>query len=107
MDKHVDNQESWGNTLYGYMIFLLVLIPLYIITGYPHGYTITRHRRRSGCLNIFRKVGFGLASFCFGTGVAMNLLSGYTEKTTGPNGSAQTEKKSDIGNVLIVALKVI
>ena len=107
MDKHVDNQESWGNTLYGYMIFLLVLIPLYIITGYPHGYTITRHRRRSGCLNIFRKVGFGLASFCFGTGVAMNLLSGYSEKTTDPNGSTQTEKKSDIGNVLIVALKVI
>jgi hypothetical protein len=106
MDKHVGSQESWGNTLYGYMIFLLVLIPLYIITGYPHGYTITRHRRRSGCLNIFRKVGFGLASFCFGTGVAMNLLPDYVEKTTYSDGTTRTEKKSDIGNIFIIVLKV-
>lgn len=107
MDKHVDKQESWGNTLYGYMIFLLVLIPLYIITGYPHGYTITRHRRRAGCLNIFRKVGFGLASLCFGTGVAMNLLPDYIEKTTYSDGTTRTEKKSDIGNIAVIAFKVI
>ena len=107
MSQHVGRQESWGNTLYGYMIFLLVLIPLYIIAGYPHGYTITRHRRRSGCLNIFRKVGFGLAAFCFGTGVAMNLLPDYIEKTTYSDGSTRTEKKTDIGNIMVIALKVI
>jgi hypothetical protein len=103
--SRVANEESHGNTLRNYMIYLLILIPLYIITGYPHGYSITRHRRRSGCMNIFRKVGFGIASFCFGAGLAMSLLPDYVVKTTYSDGHTETHTESDMGNIIILAIK--
>ena len=105
LTRRVDNQESWGRTLRNYMIYLLILIPLYIITGYPHGYTITRHTRRTGCLNIFRKVGFAVASFCFGAGLAMSLLPDYIVKTTYSNGSTSTHNESDPMNFIILFMK--
>ena len=104
--KRVENEVSHGNTLRNYMIYLLILIPLYIITGYPYGYTITRHRRRAGCMNIFRKVGFGLASFCFGAGLAMSLLPDYIVKTTYSDGSTSTHTESDSANIIIMVLKI-
>ena len=104
--EEVEREESHGNTLRNYMIYLLILIPLYIITGYPHGYTITRHRRRAGCMNIFRKVGFGLASFCFGAGLAMSLLPDYKVKTTYTDGSTSTHTESDPGNIIIIVMKI-
>lgn len=105
-ERHVESEISSGNTLRNYMIFLLILIPLYIITGYPHGYTITRHTRRTGCLNIFRKVGFAIASACFGVGLAMNLLPDYRVKTTYSDGSTSTHTESDPVNFILIALKV-
>ena len=103
--KRVEGEVSHGNTLRNYMIYLVILIPLYIITGYPHGYSITRHQRRSGCLNIFRKVGFGLASFCFGAGVAMALLPNYQVKTTYSDGHTETHTEGNVLNIAILALK--
>jgi len=102
----VDRKVSWGKTLQGYMIYLLILIPLYIITGYPHGYTITRHTRRTGCLNIFRKVGFAIATFCFGAGLAMSLLPDYQVKTYYSNGSTSTHTEGNSLNFVIIALKI-
>jgi hypothetical protein len=103
--RRVESEVSHGNTLYGYMVYLLILIPLYIITGYPHGYSITRHRRRSGCMNIFRKVGFGIASFCFGAGLAMSLLPDDIVKTTYSDGHTETRNDSNPANLVILALK--
>ena len=103
--RRVESEQSHGNTLYGYMVYLLILIPLYIITGYPHGYSITRHRRRSGCMNIFRKVGFGIASFCFGAGLAMSLLPDDIVKTTYSDGHTETRNDSNPANLVILALK--
>jgi hypothetical protein len=103
--RRVESEESHGNTLYAYMVYLLILIPLYIITGYPYGYSITRHRRRSGCMNIFRKVGFGIASFCFGTGLAMSLLPDDIVKTTYSDGHTETRNDSNPANLVILALK--
>ena len=103
--RRVESEESHGNTLYAYMVYLLILIPLYIITGYPHGYSITRHRRRSGCMNIFRKVGFGIASFCFGAGLAMSLLPDDIVKTTYSDGHTETRNDSNPANLVILALK--
>lgn len=103
--RRVESEESHGNTLYAYMVYLLILIPLYIITGYPYGYSITRHRRRSGCMNIFRKVGFGIASFCFGTGLAMSLLPDDIVKTTYSDGHTETHNESNAANLVILALK--
>ena len=103
--NHVNSEESHGKTLRNYMIYLLILIPLYIITGYPHGYTITRHTRRTGCLNIFRKVGFAIASFCFGAGLAMSLLPDYKVKTYYSDGSTRTHTEGNVLNFLILFLK--
>ena len=103
--RRVESEESHGNTLYGYMVYLLILIPLYIITGYPHGYSITRHRRRSGCMNIFRKVGFGIASFCFGAGLAMSLLPDDIVKTTYSDGHTETHTEGNAANLIILAMK--
>ncbi|MBO7068258.1 MAG: hypothetical protein J6W52_06215 [Bacteroidaceae bacterium] len=106
LTKSVERQVSWGKTLQGYMIYLLILIPLYIITGYPHGYTITRHTRRTGCLNIFRKVGFAIASFCFGAGLALSLLPDYQVKTYYSNGSTSTHTEGNSLNIAIIAMKI-
>ena len=92
LDAHVDHQEWWGTMLYAYMVFLLVLIPLYIITGYPHGYTITRRNQRPGCLNIFRKVGTAVAMFCLGAGVASTLLPDYVGRNTTVDGKIGAQK---------------
>ena len=105
MNSRVDREVSHGKTLRNYMIYLLILIPLYIITGYPHGYTITRHTRRTGCLNIFRKVGFAIASFCFGAGLAMSLLPDYKVKTYYSDGSTRTHTEGNVLNFLILFLK--
>lgn len=105
MTERLQAEESHGNTMRNYMIYLLVLIPLYIITGYPHGYTITRHQRRSGCLNIFRKVGFGIAAFCFGAGLAMSLLPDYVVEKTFSDGHKETSTEFNIGNAIILFLK--
>ena len=83
----------------------MILIPLYIITGYPHGYSITKHRRRSGCMNIFRKVGFGIASFCFGAGLAMSLLPDDIVKTTYSDGHTETHTEGNAANLIILAMK--
>lgn len=105
--KWADQEQSYSNTLRNYTIYLLILIPLYIITGYPRGYTITRHRLRSKIMNIFRKVGFGIASIFFGVGFAMSLLPDYKETTVYSDGHRTTETKSDPGNAVIITLKVL
>lgn len=106
LNQHVSSEEGHGKALKGYMIYLLILIPLYIVTGYPHGYTITRHTRRTGCLNIFRKVGFAVASVCFGTGLAMSLLPDYQVKTYYAGGGTSTHTESDPMNFIVIAMKV-
>ena len=57
-------------------------------------------------MNIFQKIGFGIASFCFGTGLAMSLLPDYKVKTTYTDGSTSTHTESDPGNIIIIVLKV-
>lgn len=107
LDAHVDHQEWWGTMLYAYMVYLLVLIPLYIITGYPHGYTITRRSHRPGCLNIFRKVGTAVAMFCLGAGVASTLLPDYVGRNTTVDG--QTTKHGERGffSALMIIVRLV
>ena len=105
MSQRVEAEVSHGNTMRNYMIYLIILIPLYIITGYPHGYSITHHRRRSGCLNVFRKVGFAVASFCFGAGVALSLLPSYEVETTYSDGHKDTHTESSVLNGPLLFIK--
>lgn len=100
-----ERQQDSADSMRGYMIFLFLLIPLYIIASYPRGYSITRHNLQRGCLMGFRKIGFGLASFCFGAGVAMALLPDYKVKTTYSDGSTSTHTETNSMNIPILVMK--
>ena len=107
LDEHVSSQETWHTLLYVYMAFLLVLIPIYIITGYPRGYTITRRNNRRGCLNIFRKVGMAVAMFCLGASVASTLLPDYVVRNTDANGKSTENKEHKWFSGLLIVLRLI
>jgi hypothetical protein len=107
LDDHVSNQELWSTLLYVYMGFLLVLIPIYIITGYPRGYTITRRNNRRGCLNIFRKVGMAVAMFCLGASVASTLLPDYVVRNTDADGKTTENKEHKWLTGLLIVLRLI
>lgn len=105
--KRFDSQKNYGNRLHNFMIYLFILIPLYIITGYPRGYTLTRTRHTRGCLTAFRKIGFGIAAFFFGTGLAMSLLPDDVVKYHYSDGHTETRTEANVGNFMILAMKVI
>lgn len=103
--KWVDSQKNYGRRLHNFMIYLFILIPLYIITGYPRGYTLTKSRKRMGCLTAFRKIGFGLATFFFGTGLAMSFLPDDVVKYHYSDGHTETRTEGNAGNFLILFMK--
>lgn len=103
--RYLDSQKNFGRRLHNFMIYLFILIPLYIITGYPRGYTLTASRRRTGCLTAFRKVGFALASFFFGAGLAMSFLPDDVVKYHYSDGHTETRTEGNAGNFLILFMK--
>lgn len=107
LDEHVGSKESWGTLLYAYMVFLLVLIPVYIITGYPHGYTITRRNHRLGCLNSFRKIGIAVALFCLGASVASTLLPDYVSRNTSADGQTTEHRERKWFSGILLVLRLI
>ena len=106
VNRWATREEEHGKTLHNFMIYLFILIPLYIISGYPRGYTLTRHRRMSGCLNKFASIGFAIASFFFGTGLAMSLLPDRVVKYQYAY-HTETRKETDTGNIVIIGLKFL
>lgn len=102
---HVDFNNSSANKKVAWMIYLIILIPLYIITGYPKGYMISRHRRQHGFMEKLRKWGFSVASFFFGAGVLMSLLPDDIVKYRYADGRTETRRESDPTNFVILAMK--
>lgn len=102
----LERDKSNGATTTGWLIYLIVLIPLYIFTGYSYGYTITCHRRQHSIMNWLQKWGFRIAAFFFGTGVLMNLLPDDIVRYRYSDGSTRDERQTNAGNILIVVLKV-
>lgn len=105
-ENAVDNIQESATKLYAFMVYLIILIPLYIISGYPYGYMIYRHRRQHGIMRKLRKVGFAIASFFFGTGLLMNLLPDDIVKYTYSNGRTETREEANPSNLIIVAIKI-
>jgi len=96
--------DSKGSYLF-FIIFCLVLIALYIWTGYAYGYDITRSRIRDKILTWIRNIGFTLAGFFFGGGLAMQLFApDYIVKTTYANGTTSTHREGDIGGTAMNAM---
>ncbi len=51
----VDDINDSASTKTGWMIYLIILIPLYIISGYPRGYVISADRRQHGFMRTLQK----------------------------------------------------
>ena len=105
----VDSANSSAGSKVGFIIFLLVLIALYIWTGYPYGYELTRTRTRDKILGWVRKISFWLAGVFFGTGLLMQLFApDNLVEYVYSNGRRETRREADIaGTTTNVMIKFI
>ena len=76
----IKSVKSGANFVLALLIIVLILIPLYIWTGYPHGYEITASRTREKVLTWVRKIGFGLAGLFFGAGLVFKFFPDETPR---------------------------
>ena len=102
----VDSMKSSSNTKRAWMIYLIILIPLYIISGYPRGYILSRHRRQASLMRGLQKWGFRLAAFFFGVGLAMQLLPDYIVKYRYSNGYTETRREVNPANFIYIVMKI-
>ena len=105
----VEASNSSAGSKVGFIIALAVLIALYIWTGYPYGYELTRTRTRDKILGWVRKVSFWLAGVFFGSGLLMQLFApdNIVEYVYG-NGRRETRREADIaGTASNAFIKII
>ena len=105
----VDSANSSAGSKVGFIIFLVVLIALYIWTGYPYGYELTRTRTRDKILGWVRKISFWLAGVFFGSGLLMQLFApDNIVEYVYSNGRRETRREADIaGTATNVMFKFI
>lgn len=102
MKSSVSSSRAGSTRLLIFVILCGLLIGLYIWTGKPYGYELTRTRTRDKILSWVRKVGFGIAGALFGAGLAAKLFADdYIVKTTYSDGSTSTHRESDMGGTAI------
>lgn len=101
----VDDINDSASTKTGWMIYLIILIPLYIISGYPRGYVISAHRRQHGFMRTLQKIGFAVASFFFGSGLLMSLLPDSIVEYHYTSGRVETRNEGNPVNIAILGIK--
>ena len=101
----VDDINDSASTKTGRMIYLIILIPLYIISGYPRGYVISAHRRQHGFMRTLQKIGFAVASFFFGSGLLMSLLPDSIVEYHYTSGRVETRNEGNPANIVILGIK--
>lgn len=101
----VDDINDSASTKTGWMIYLIILIPLYIISGYPRGYVISAHRRQHGFMRTLQKIGFAVASFFFGSGLLMSLLPDSIVEYHYTSGRVETRNEGNPVNIVILVIK--
>ena len=101
----VDDINDSASTKTGRMIYLIILIPLYIISGYPRGYVISAHRRQHGFMRTLQKIGFAVASFFFGSGLLMSLLPDSIVEYHYTSGRVETRTEGNPANIAILGIK--
>lgn len=89
-------------------VCFLALIGMYIWTGYPYGYELTRTRTRDKILTWIRKAGFWLAGLCFGSGLAAQLFADDNiVKSIYSDGHTETRREADVaGTAMNVMWKI-
>lgn len=86
-------------------VLIALLIALYIWTGNPYGYELTRTRTRDKILSWIRKAGFWLAGACFGAGLAAQL---FADDIVWKYSDGHIERESDVaGTAMNVMWKVM
>ena len=101
----VDDINDSASTKTGWMIYLIILIPLYIISGYPRGYVISAHRHQHGFMRTLQKIGFAVASFFFGSGLLMSLLPDSIVEYHYTSGRVETRNEGNPVNIVILGIK--
>lgn len=101
----VDDINDSASTKTGWMIYMIILIPLYIISGYPRGYVISAHRRQHGFMRTLQKIGFAVASFFFGSGLLMSLLPDSIVEYHYTSGRVETRNEGNPVNIVILGIK--
>ena len=101
----VDDINDSASTKTGWMIYLIILIPFYIISGYPRGYVISAHRRQHGFMRTLQKIGFAVASFFFGSGLLMSLLPDSIVEYHYTSGRVETRNEGNPVNIVILGIK--
>ena len=101
----VDDINDSASTKTGWMIYLIILIPLYIISGYPRGYVISAHRRQHGFMRTLQKIVFAVASFFFGSGLLMSLLPDSIVEYHYTSGRVETRNEGNPVNIVILGIK--
>ncbi len=101
----LEYRKGKSNKTFFWMIFMIVMIPLYILTGYQRGYSLAAHQRRHDFLDKVQDIGFIIASFFFGTGLALSFLPDYIVETRWSNGRREQHTETNPGNILMFALK--
>ena len=101
----VDDINDSASTKTGWMIYLIILIPLYIISGYPRGYVISAHRRQHGFMRTLQKIGFAVASFFFGSGLLISLLPDSIVEYHYTSGRVETRNEGNPVNIVILGIK--
>lgn len=101
----VEEREGSRRTTLAWLAFLIVVIPLYIITGYPRGYVLTRHKTQDKILSFVRKAGFSIAAFFFGTGVAMAMLPDMVVERRYASGRTERTTEGNMANIIVLVMK--
>lgn len=101
-----DRQANTARSTFLWLLFLIILIPLYVITGYSYGYVMSCHRRQANVLDKIQRWGFAVAAFFFGTGFAMSLIPDDVIRVKWSDGREETRAESNPANFIIIALKI-
>lgn len=116
VQKHaVKTIKSWASHSRSTAIFyticillVLILIGLYIWTGNPYGYDITKSRTRHKILDWISKWGLRLATLCLGTGIAAQLFADdKIVEYVYNSGRRETRREADVaGTAMNVMWKI-
>lgn len=102
--KRLSYQKGSHRSVLLWMLFFILLIPLYIIAERPYGYTISKYRLESKLLGWIRKIMFWLVGGLFGGALALEVTE-YVTETTWSDGSKTKNTTSDA--IPVLAMKVL
>lgn len=103
MDSELKSDRSSARKTWFWMMFFIILIPVYIFAQRPYGYTITRTRLESRVLGGIQKVLFAIAGGMAAGALAME----YEPDTVVKWSDGSTTRESNSANAGIVAIKLM